>query len=115
MTFKNRKYSRFESFKLISYNCLDKNDQVVTQGMGRTLNVSKGGILLETHTEIDKTLVISMSIGIDDELVDIKGKVAYCNSSKDNMFESGIEFMDIQEDATVILDKYIVEFNKLNK
>ena len=110
MTFKNRKHDRHESFKLISYDCLSKNDEIVTQGMGRTLNVSEGGILLETHVAIDTQYLISLAIGIADELVDIKGKVVYCNMGKDGMFESGIEFMQIEKKASRVLNKYIKAF-----
>ncbi len=112
MTFKSRKYNRFESFKLISYICLDDNNKTINQGMGRTLNVSKGGILLETHLPIDTQYVISLAIGIDEELVDIKGKVVYCTEGKDEMFESGIEFLEFGETALQILNKYIILFNE---
>ncbi len=112
MTFKDRKHNRFESFKLISYNCIDEANQTNSQGMGRTLNVSKGGILLETHMPIDTQYTISMAIGIGDELVDIQGKVIYCNKGKEEMFESGIEFMPLDGKAVDVLKKYIVAFNK---
>ena len=79
-TFQNRKYSRFSSLNLLSYSCLDENDQVVSQSMGRTLNISKGGLLLETHIPIDPQYQIAITLGLDEELVTINGKVAYCRA-----------------------------------
>jgi hypothetical protein len=42
-TQEKRKHARFNSLNL-SYVCLDENNQVIKQGMGRTLNVSESGI-----------------------------------------------------------------------
>ena len=40
-----RRHTRYESLNL-SYVCLDENDNIIKQGMGRTLNISESGILL---------------------------------------------------------------------
>ena len=48
-----RKNQRIDSHNLLTYSCLDKNGAVITQGMGRTLDVSEGGILLETQAKLD--------------------------------------------------------------
>jgi len=41
-----RLHLRIDSLNLLAYSCIDDTGQVVVQGMGRTLNVSQGGILL---------------------------------------------------------------------
>ena len=43
----NRKHPRFDSGNLLSYVCLDNQNKIVQQGMGKTIDVSEGGILLE--------------------------------------------------------------------
>ena len=53
MTLEKRIKPRADSHNILSYVCLDEENEIVEQGMGRTLNVSEGGILLETHDSID--------------------------------------------------------------
>jgi len=110
-----RKHHRIGSLNLLNYVCLDENHNEVNQGMGRTLNVSQGGILLETHIPIDKRHIISLSIGLENELVDIEGKVVYCRNGKEGKFESGIEFQSINEKSLKLLNRYIVAFRELQK
>ena len=109
---KQRKHERVDSLNLLNYVALDQNGEVALQGMGRTLNVSQGGILLETHLSIPDDHLISLSIGLEDEMIDIKGKVVYSRSGGDNKYESGIEFFEINEDAMRVLNKYIVAFRE---
>ncbi len=105
MTFTNRKFNRVKSFKLTSYNSLNENNETIHQGMGRTLNVSKDGICLETHAPIDTRYKLAMTIGIDDELVDIDGKVVYCNKGNGEMYKSGIEIMEIDSNTLQVLEQ----------
>lgn len=110
-----RKHDRIDSLNLLNYVCLDESNEEVIQGMGRTLNVSQGGILLETHIPIAKRYIISLSIGLEDEMVDIKGKVIYYQDGKEGRFESGIEFQDINEESLKILNRYIIAFRELQE
>lgn len=107
-----RKHSRIDSINLLNYVYFDENESEENQGMGRTLNVSESGILLETHSPMDARRVVSLTIGFKEDVVDIKGRVVYMRKKKDGMFESGIEFFDMDESATVVLKHYIDVFNQ---
>ena len=107
-----RKFKRYDSLNLLSYECLDSENKTFKQGMGRTLNISEGGVLLETHEPLgigDKLLI---SIGIKNEIIDVKSNVVYTNPDNKGMFKSGIEFVEVNLDALVVLRKYIEEFHK---
>lgn len=81
--------------------------------MGRTLNVSKGGILLETHIPMSLDDTISLNIGIGDVTVDIDGKVIYFRNAKiKGRFESGIEFLEMDNYSKGLLEKYIAAFRE---
>jgi hypothetical protein len=84
------------------------------QGMGRTLNVSESGMMLETYTPIDFETPISITIGIEEDLVDIEGKVIYLKESAKDVYEAGIQFSKIDENKRVILLKFIEAFKKKN-
>ena len=106
-----RKYSRIDSINLLNYIYFDENEEEANQGMGRTLNVSEAGILLETHNPMDTSHTVSLTIGFKEDVVDIKGKVIYLKERSDAMYESGIEFFEMDETARSILKKYIKAFN----
>lgn len=109
----DRKHDRIDSLHLLSYGCIDKATGQKKEGMGRTLNVSKGGILLETHISMSLDDAISLNIGIEDNTVSITGKVIYFRDAKvKGRFESGIEFLDMDEYSQRVLDKYIIAFRE---
>jgi len=101
---------RIESSNLLSYICLDENNHEMMQGMGRTLNVSEGGILLETHVPIDPHHIVSLTMALEDDLMDFKGKIAYSRKREDGKFESGIEFIEMDEEKQRFYRQYILIF-----
>ncbi|MDY7037122.1 MAG: PilZ domain-containing protein [Thermodesulfobacteriota bacterium] len=111
-TIEKRKKPRIDSHNLLSYICFDENDQEVKQGMGRTLNVSEGGILMDTHVPFDKKAILSLTIGMEDDLMDIKGKIAFCRKRKAGHFETGIQFLDLDEEKLRSLKQYIIIFRE---
>lgn len=110
-----RKHLRIDSLNLLNYIYSDENESEAAQGMGRTLNVSESGILLETHNAIDTKSIVSLTIGFEEEMVDIKGRIIYIKKNLQGMFESGIEFFDVDADARKILKGYITAFNAQQK
>ncbi len=115
MAFKDRKHKRIDTLNLISYNALDENGEVLTQGMGRTLNVSLGGFLIGTPSPIDSEYVMLMDIGFKDKVVNIKGKVIYSREGSEDKYESGVEFTDIGKNAQQALAKFIEAFQKMKE
>ena len=107
-----RHHPRINALNLIFYSCIDATESVVAQGMGRTLNVSEEGILLETHVSIDPKYTIELAIGLEDELINIKGSIIFSTSGKDEKFEAGIEFVETDDATIEILKKYIKVFSE---
>jgi hypothetical protein len=66
-----RKHNRLNT-KNLSYICLDEDQRAVKQGMGRTLNISESGILLETHFPIEAAHTVILSLGLKNDLADIR-------------------------------------------
>ena len=105
-----RRYKRVDSTNLLNFVCLDDKCQPYTQGMGRTLNVSESGILLETHTPIEPNTLVSLAIGIADDLVEITGQVVYLKECAEGLYEAGINFSVYNDDELSILRKFITAF-----
>ncbi len=101
-----RKHHRFSSLNL-SYVCLDENQKAVKQGMGRTLNLSESGILLETHFPIATTHNVILSIGLGEDLVDLRGRPVHVSSDGQGAYEVGIEFVDPDERALRTVRQFV--------
>ena len=117
MTTKDKRmHPRIRSLNLLSYVCVDENNDVLKQGMGRTLDVSEGGIQLETHVPIDSQCTVLLTIAVEDDLMtDINGRVVYSKAGKVGRFECGIEFEEGSEATLRILKKYIKAFEEQKK
>lgn len=107
-----RVHRRVNSLNLLAYVCLDPDNEVVKQGMGRTLNVSQSGILLETHQPLDPFYQVMLTIGLEEDLIDIRGKIVYSRNGAEGKFETGIHFIDVAENQIELLKKYIAAFGK---
>ena len=80
--------------------------------MGRTLNVSEAGIRLETNLSVDIGRHMMVSIGLEEELVDIRGRVVHSKLNEDGNYELGVEFFDKDAPTSEILKKYIKAFRE---
>ncbi len=115
MTSENkRQHERIHSLNL-SYICLDENKNIVKQGMGRTLNISESGILLETHFPIDLNHEIQLTIGLEEDLLDIKGVPVHVRSIEGGKYQIGIKLLDLDDNAIALLKKFISEGGPKNE
>jgi len=114
MVFEKRGKKRIQSFNL-SYVALDDGGNIVCQGMGRTLNVSEAGLLLETGFSIPLNCKILLSIGLEDDIVNIEGNVAHSRVGKSGNFETGIRFTRIDNNELDVLKIFIKYFENNKK
>ena len=87
-----RQYPRVETCNLISYLLIRANGEITDQGMGRALNISQGGILLETTQLILSEHISLMSVDLDNNLIEIKGNVVYSKDNGFGMIKNGVRF-----------------------
>lgn len=106
-----RKHSRTASLHLINYVAYDKIEVEAAQGMGRTLNVSESGIMLETHHPLGVDQIMSLKIGFEEKVVDVRGRVIYTRKDAEGKYQSGIEFCDVDNAALLVLRQYSAAFN----
>ncbi|MFH1215620.1 MAG: PilZ domain-containing protein [Pseudomonadota bacterium] len=111
MSEERRKQARYDSLNL-AYLCEDENGSVIHEGMGRTLNVSEGGILLETNFAISPSNVIMTLIALEDDLISLRGKVVHCHEESATTFRTGVEFFKISENEQNILCRFIKLFTE---
>ena len=104
-----RKHFRVNSLNL-SYVFVNGNNDEEKQTIGRTLNVSESGILLETYIPVNLNDNLLLTIGLKEDLVNIEGKVVHIAKDEHEKHEVGIQFTDKDDDTTATLKKYIKAF-----
>ena len=92
-----RKHPRFKTNDPISYVCIDNNGNRIKEGKGKAVNVSKGGILIETRDAFNWQDILLLGMDLKDKSVSVKGRVVYSNTDDSGMVQTGIEFLETGE------------------
>ena len=85
-----RNYPRVKTCNLISYMAIKENGEITDIGMGRALDISQNGIFLETPRLLFSEYISLMSTDLDNNLIEIKGKVIYSGVNRSGMIGNGI-------------------------
>ena len=92
-----RKHPRVKTSNLISYYSFDETGKFISHGLGVTLDISKGGMLLETPCFVESGPIVLTAIDWEKNLVQVKGKLIYSVKQATGMYRCGIEFVGINE------------------
>ena len=111
MSQEQRRHARYDSLNLLHF-AMPSGPVPEMQGMGRTLNVSESGLLLETQEPLEANGTIELTIGLEDDLVTIEGETIHCRPAPDNRYNTGIRFSQISDSARALLDRYIQLFEE---
>ncbi len=106
-----RKFIRYDALHLLDYIVLDEEGTPGTYSMGRTIDVSIDGIKLETTTPFQADTRLLITIGLEDDLVDLEGRTTHAEPLNDR-FVSGVTFVKITKNGRRVLAKYIEAFRK---
>jgi len=109
-----RRFPRLSVAVDIQYRVLP---DAVAYETGATTNISSGGICLILYEELKTGAILELNIYLPDNqpIIKAKGKVVWIrpfNVSKDEKerFDSGIEFMDVNETDRKRIDNYVFSF-----
>jgi len=92
-----RKHPRATSVNILSYVSFDEDRKPLEQGMGETLDIGLGGLLMETIVPIEAQYILLQTINIREELIKIKGEVVFCREAKPKTFHTGVHFIEKNE------------------
>jgi hypothetical protein len=109
-----RRFIRQESLHLLDYLVVDQDGVQSTYSMGRTRDVSIDGMKLETTESFTFGTHLLITLGLEDNLVDIQGEVTHCQP-KGGRYLSGITFLKINKSDRKILVEYVEAFRQRQK
>lgn len=92
-----RKHTRVKTQNLISYFSFDKNRKLISHGLGIALDISKGGILLETPDSIKSSFLVLTATDKMKKIIEVNGKLIYSKKATGGTYLCGIEFTGNEE------------------
>lgn len=110
MTLERRHYIRPETLNLLDYLVVDEQGRQGNYSMARTLNVSRGGILMETHIQLPQGQQVMITLGLKDRLIDVMGRIVHTTVSS-GRYQHGIEFFHVSDRDKRVLDAYVAAFH----
>ena len=106
-----RKNKRVKTQNLISYFTFDETGEMISHGLGIAMDLSKGGVLLETTNHIKSGLIVLAATDRERNLIEVKGKIAYSKKSSTGTYLTGIEFTGVNARVTQFITKLIKEYS----
>lgn len=89
---------RIRSLNLTAYTPRKADQQEYIVSIGRTLDVSEGGVKVETHRKLADGTELEMDIAIEDKIITAKGEVVHTEELENGLFGTGIRFTSISEE-----------------
>ena len=105
-----RTHSRLDTLNILSYELLDPKAGFGWRGMGRTLNVSENGLLLEIYSPLEKGQSIALTVGFEESLVSLRAQVMHVETTGNDRYHAGIELREIDAQARGVFQRYIEAF-----
>lgn len=93
-----RRAERRYALNFLDYEILSASGEVLGRGLARTLNVSESGLRLETGQAFEPGQLLRITLSLDNDLVQVNGRVANCQKETGALCTSG--FMFLEFDAT---------------
>ena len=106
-----RKLPRTKTRNLIALVSVDQNGKKISQGLGKALDISKGGMLLETPHPIEAGLISLMAVDKDNILFEIKAELIYCKKVDKGMYQAGIKFSGTELQVLNFVKRLVKEYN----
>jgi hypothetical protein len=78
--------------------------------MGKTLDASLRGVLIEVHIPLPVGQRLNLSVGAGADILEFSGEVVHCNDHVDDMFCAGIEFDPLSADQKERFVGFLTEY-----
>ncbi len=104
--FERRQAERRYALNFLDYEILSADGKVTGRGLARTLNVSEAGLRLETGQFFDPGQQLRITLGMENDLVQLTGKVVNSQPEDDDLCTSGVMFVEFDESDQKTFQKH---------
>ncbi|MGD8993510.1 MAG: hypothetical protein PVI00_18785 [Desulfobacterales bacterium] len=84
---------------------------MISQGLGIAMDISKGGILLQTADAIESSSIALAAIDRNKNLFKINGRLAYSKKTTTGTYLSGIKFIGMERHVIKFIVNLVREYN----
>ncbi|MDW7712175.1 MAG: PilZ domain-containing protein [Deferrisomatales bacterium] len=98
---------RMEALHILHYQLVDPEGLYAARGMGRTLNASEEGLLLEVHEPLQVGQELRITVGLEEDLVDLRGRVVHAKAAGDTAYHAGVAFLELDARDREVLGSYL--------
>ena len=102
-----RAVARIDSLNFVSYTYLDEECDVVIEDMGRTIDVSLGGIKLEVPSLRIPAKKVELYIALEEALIKVEGEVTHSANFDNGCSELGVRFVNISNGDKMVLERFL--------
>lgn len=95
--FERRQAERRYALNFLDYEVLSATGEVLGRGLARTLNVSETGLRLETGQFFESGQQLRITLGLDNDLIQVNGQVVSSQPETDDLCTSGVMFIEFDE------------------
>jgi hypothetical protein len=104
------RHKRLETLNLVSLSHKDPNGRVDMEVVGRTLDLSEGGILLECSQPVpSENNEVEVILGIKEHVIQITGEIVHMRELDDENMGLGIAFRNISAEDAGIINEFMNE------
>jgi hypothetical protein len=108
---KRRKFERGRSLNLVDYVIIGEDGSHLSRSMGRTRNVSEGGLLLETPRPLDEGQTVLITLGLKEDMAQLEGRIIHREPPAcfpdETRYCAGVKFTGMSKRDREVLKKYI--------
>lgn len=106
----SRREKRLESLNLLDFVVLGPEDQTLERGLARTLNVSEHGMRIETPVALEAGQDILVTLGLGNDMVEIRGRVVHAEAAEPDLCAAGVEFAATSAAGQATLRRFLAAF-----
>jgi len=111
--FERRQAERRYALNFLDYEILSQKGEILGRGLARTLNVSETGLRLETGQFFDPGQRLRITLGLDNSLVQLNGRVINSQPENDDLCSCGVMFLEFDEADRHIYQKRLDALKKI--
>lgn len=102
-----RAYPRINKLRLTAVERIGDRGEIAEETIGRTLNISEGGVLLEMVKPLPLLSIVSLSIGLGDDTLHMEGEVVHLRKNEEGKIETGIQFSSVNVEDRELIRKQL--------
>jgi hypothetical protein len=91
--------------KLTAVERFGELGELADEAIGKTINISEGGMLLEMVKPLPLLSKVALSVGLGDTVLHLKGEVVHLRKNDQGHIETGIEFEGITNEERKMMRK----------